>query len=98
MSKLIVAETILEQLGGNRFRVMTGAKDFLGQSNSLRFRIPRSNGITHVFIELTPNDDYTVTFFRVHGLTVTEVDKLEGVYCDMLQEVFTRATGLDTHL
>jgi hypothetical protein len=96
MTKLVVAETILDQLGGGRFRMMTGAKDFLGDEKSLRFRIPRSNGITHVHIELTPNDDYTVTFNRAHGLKVTQVDRLEGIYCDQLQEVFTRATGLYT--
>lgn len=98
MSNLIVAETILSQLGGGRFKVMTGARDFIGDNKSLRFRIPRSNGITHIHIALTPMDDYTVTFLRVHGLKVTEVGTLEGVYCDQLQEVFTRATGLDTRL
>ena len=34
-----VAETILSQLGGNRFRVMTGAKNFAATDNSLRMRI-----------------------------------------------------------
>ena len=37
-----VAEEILRQLGGNRFRVMTGAKNFSGTDNSLRMRIGRN--------------------------------------------------------
>ena len=35
MSNLKVAKTILEQLGGNHFRMMTGAKKLAGDENSL---------------------------------------------------------------
>ncbi len=35
MNNLKVAETILEQLGGNQFRMMTGAKNLAGDENSL---------------------------------------------------------------
>ena len=34
MSNLIVAETILKTLGGNKFRAMTGAKNLAGDENS----------------------------------------------------------------
>ena len=39
MSNLKVAETILEQLGGNKFRMMTGAKNLAGDETSLSMRI-----------------------------------------------------------
>ena len=35
MSNLTVAKTILEQLGGNKFCMMTGAKNLAGDENSL---------------------------------------------------------------
>ena len=34
MSNMTVAKTILEQLGGNKFRMMTGAKNLAGDENS----------------------------------------------------------------
>ena len=33
--RMRVAKTILEQLGGNQFRMMTGAKKLAGDENSL---------------------------------------------------------------
>ena len=33
--RMRVAKTILEQLGGNKFRMMTGAKKLAGDDNSL---------------------------------------------------------------
>ena len=35
-------DTILEQLGGNRFISMTGAKTFVWDDNKLQFSIPRN--------------------------------------------------------
>jgi hypothetical protein len=50
-----VAETILEQLGGKRFIVMTGAKHFAADGNALRFRLPSNfakSGINAVTISI----------------------------------------------
>jgi len=95
----IVAETILEQLGGNKFRVMTGAKGFVSSSKTLTFRIGRnSHKITAVDIELMPTDLYAMTFYRGSGLKLREYTKTVGLYADMLQREFTSVTGLDTHL
>lgn len=103
MSDLTVATTILEQLGGNRFRVMTGARDFLGSEDSLQFKLPRAkDGINCVQIKLEPSDTYTMKFVRVGdrrtGYKVTEKAVCEDVYCDQLQELFTKYTGLYTSL
>jgi len=99
---LRVAETILAQLGGHRFRVMTGAKNLVGSPNSLSFKIGRNasqaNGVR---IILDPDDTYTVEFVRVtrrdgHTRTVLHTDSM--VYFDQLQPVFSAFTGMATHL
>jgi hypothetical protein len=39
MTDLTVAKTILAQLGGERFVMMTGATNFVGGADSLAFRV-----------------------------------------------------------
>jgi len=39
MADLTVAKTIFEQLGGEHFVAMTGAKDFVGTEDSLTFKV-----------------------------------------------------------
>jgi len=106
MSNVDVAKTILEQLGGGRFIAMTGAKNLIagaGEDRSLTFRLPKSkDGINAVKITLDPSDTYTVRFFRIgdRRTAYAQTDKSvhEDIYADMLQELFTRVTGLYTHL
>jgi hypothetical protein len=103
MSNLQVAKTILEQLGGNKFIVMTGARNCYGDGNTLSIKLPSTphyvkDGINYVRITLTPMDDYTVEFMKVRGMKVKEISKHEGIYSDMLQELFTAQTGLATRL
>ena len=98
-----VAETILKQLGGGRFKVMTGAKDFIAYDNALMFRFPTCKGGTckgasRCRIELTPDDLYTVTFLKMRKLVVTVLGSQTGIYFDQLEEVFTECTGLYTRL
>lgn len=98
-----VAKTIIEQLGGNRFAVMTGAKNFVAGEYDVSFRLPGAggyckNGINAVTIELAPDDTYTVEFSRIRGGSVTYIAKLYSVYCDQLQAVFSKETGLRTSL
>ena len=63
MSNLQVANTILRQLGGHRFKIMTGAKNLIGDENSLTFKVA-SPICTHVKITLNGLDLYTATGFR----------------------------------
>lgn len=96
---LTVANTILEQLGGKLFAVMTGVKKAFGTNNSLQFTLPRIvNGINHVKIELTPQDDYKVIFAKNSKHNFVVVKTLDGIYADQLQEIFTETTGLYTTL
>jgi len=98
-----VANTILEQLGGRRFQVMTGAKNFVGSESGLSFRLPGAGGFTKhginvVSIELTPADTYVMLFSRLRAGVLTVLAEHHDVYFDSLQEIFTRETGLVTHL
>ena len=99
-----IAETILSQLGGNRFALMTGAKNFGYINNSLRFDLPRNaakNKASRVTITLdNATDSYTVKFEKVNirKLCVELIKQVDMVYCNMLEEVFTQNTGLYTKL
>lgn len=103
MSASPVAQTIYEQLGGRRFAAMTGARDFVSDGNTLRFRLPARfarRGITRVRIDYHPGQDlYEIQFARIRGLyTLDVIERAAGVYAEDLQRIFTDATGLDTHL
>jgi hypothetical protein len=102
MSDLTIAKTILDQLGGKRFLVMTGAKQLVGSPASLSMRLNSVNEerkrVNYVAITLDPSDTYTLVAGYVRGTTFTEVFKRDDVYCDQIQEIFTKATGLYTHL
>lgn len=77
---------------------MTGAKQMMALENGLQFRIPRSNKINSVKIELNAMDTYDITFGYIHGLDYKERSQFNGIYCDDLQGLFTIQTGLDTSL
>lgn len=99
MSNLEVAKTILEQLGGNKFAVMTGAKNFVGSEQGLMFKIgSNSKGVNKVRIVLTPMDLYDMEFYSVRGTSIKLKAEHKGVYCDQLQNIFVEATGLYTRL
>lgn len=96
-----VAKTILAQLGGNKFVAMTGARDFCGGADMLSFRLPRNpKRIDAVVVRLDANDTYTVEFMRKRPfpVCVEKVATHDGIYCDMLQSLFTDETGLETRL
>ena len=99
-----VPNTILAQLGGNRFVVMTGARNLIGGKDYLGMALPtaRHDGkrVTHVRVTLDPSDTYTVEALSLNPRSrVTKtIVTVSGVYCDNLQAVFTDLTGLATHL
>lgn len=100
-----VAHTILQQLGGRRFVMMTGAKNFVGGNDTLTFMLPGTahfvkNKARYVRISLTPADLYRVEFLRKKRgtLDLVTISEHDQVYAEDLQPLFTRETGLDTHL
>lgn len=94
------AQTILAQLGGNRFLAMTGAKDLVHTGKGLQFSIGRgaSNKANKVVVTLTDADLYNVRFVSIRGTKITERGTVEGVHADRLAAVFTEQTGFDTHM
>jgi len=107
MTDLTAAKTILAQLGGNRFRGMTGANSFAGDDNSLSFKLPSrmtQDHIRGVKIVLDSLDLYDVTYYKMAGsfkrgnLRVETVAESHGLYADMLRSDFTEKTGLETSL
>ena len=93
-----IANTILNQLGGNKFIVMTGTKYFTCDNNSLSFHFPARSGANGCKITLNAWDTYTVKFFKVRGTDCAQVKEYTLVYCDQLQKIFTAQTGLQTSL
>lgn len=102
MTDMTVANTILAQLGGPKFRAMTGAKHFVGDKDTLSFQLPArfaKDGINAVRVKLDASDTYTVTFLKIgRNYKHTTVREVEGVYADSLQNVFENTTGLHTSL
>ncbi|MFA5071241.1 MAG: hypothetical protein WC511_02610 [Candidatus Pacearchaeota archaeon] len=94
-----MANTILAQLGGNKFIAMTGSKNFAYSDNTLSFRVGRNaKNISGVRITLNGKDLYDVQYLKIRGVKVTVAVEENDIYWDMLQVSFTKNTGLDTHL
>ncbi len=96
-----VADTILAQLNGRKFIVMTGARHLMSDGNALSFRLPSgfaNSGINYVKIWLDPNDTYRLEFGKVRGMNYKTISTFNDVYCDMLRPLFERETGLRTSL
>lgn len=106
-----VADIILQQLGGDRFIVMTGAKDFVADNNSLRMKLPRNGSkANYCKIILEVNDYYTVEFIkftpsRFYSKTFTysepkyEILKTyNDISAEQLVQVFEQYTKMYTRL
>ena len=92
---------LLQQLGGNRFIAMTGAKNLAVDKakNTLHMKIGRnSKGVSHLRIKLTGADLYDMEFLQVRAGNVKVKSKEKGVYADQLQKLFTKNTGMYTSL
>ena len=94
------ANLLLKQLGGNKFKAMTGAKDFGIGSDGLQFKIGRnSKSISHVVIDLDRGKDlYDMKFLRVRAGKIKVVKKIKGIYANQLGEIFKRYTGMNVRL
>ena len=99
-----IAQTILQQLGGNKFIAMTGAKnlgfDSKGSKTTLSFKIGRnSRSINYVKVDyISGKDLYDMSFFRLRAGQLKLIKKVSSIYGDQLQKFFTKNTGLYTRL
>ena len=98
--RMRVAKTILEQLGGNHFRMMTGAKNLAGDENSLSIRIGRnSSNSNYLKITLNSMDLYDMKFCKLtRKFEEKSVTEYNNIYNDMLTDQFTANTGMYTSL
>lgn len=100
---LKVANTILQQYGGNRFRAMTGAHSFTASKEgggALTFKLPKTNGATKGIKYVKTIHQPSTDTYDVHmlGRDGDVKHKASGIYADQLQSHFKHHTGLDTHL
>ena len=92
---------LLQQLGGNRFIAMTGAKNLAvdKSKNELHMKIMRNaKGISHVRIRLTSMDLYDMEFLQVRAGRIKIKSKEKGVYADQLGKMFKKNTGMNVRL
>jgi hypothetical protein len=103
----LIANEILNQLGGRKFLVMTGSKNLFFDNNengvSLRMDLTRNNAnVNRLKITLNANDTYTMEFYKMvinrknFEIKISNEERIENVYNEMLQSVFTDKTGLLT--
>ena len=95
-----VARIIWEQLGGNKFRVMTGAKNLLNLGDGLAMKLGRnSSNSNYLKITLNSMDTYDMTFAKLTKMgELKSVSEYNNIYNDMLTDIFTSHTGMYTSL
>ena len=98
----LIAETILQQLGGGRFRAMTGAKKFMAiEGGGLTFVLP-SGAASSNFITVTLNSDdlYDLRFEKrgSDGRLIRFVAGCCDIDAENLRHVFETNAGLRTSL
>ena len=94
------ASTILQQLGGNQFIAMTGAKNFTCDNDgSFICKIGRnSSKANYLKVKLNGLDLYDVEFVRATVKKYEVIETAENIYNDQLRGLFERVTGLRTSL
>ena len=97
---MTVAKTILEQLGGNKFRAMTGAKNLGGTEDALSMRIGRnSSNSNYLKITLNSWDLYDMKFSKLtRKFEEKSVAEYKNVHNIHLRLMFTKHTGMYTSL
>ena len=100
MNNTTVAKTILEQLGGNKFRMMTGAKNLMGIADGLVMKIGRnSSNSNYLKITLNSMDTYDMEFAKLTKMGEKKsVTEYKNVYNDLMRGTFTAHTGMYTSL
>lgn len=106
-----IASIIWQQLGGNRFAVMTGVKYTLAIENGIRIGIGKNTTrANRLEIVLNCDDTYTMKFFQYSPAklntrtfewrkeSLKELKSYEHIFFDQLQPLFTEYTKLYTSL
>ena len=98
-----VGKIILEQLGGSKFRFMTGVKEIRFTNSGIKMNLPVNNSkANRLYIKLNSMDTYDMIFnseWLDKKLWETKSNtkaKFENVYCDQLRSIFEKVTGYTT--
>ena len=96
-----VAEVIRAQLLGRGGSAMIGAYNLAYSEEdgnpflSLRWKAKSANKSNYLKVVYDVGMDlYNLEFGRIHGMKYRVIKELEGVYADMLREIFENETGL----
>lgn len=103
MTEKPIWEALYEHLGGRRFRMMTGAREMLGDDTSLRFRLPGhafcKNGVNYVKISQEASGDlFRMEVGRLRSSVLKHLETREHVPAKELTKVFSELTGLAVKL
>lgn len=100
----MIAETILEQMGGIRnIIMMTSAKDILDLENGVSFKFSGSKKVNYVKVILNEMDTYNIEFGKISmkktdfGIRMPDYKKIkefDDIYNDQLKGLFEQFTGL----
>jgi len=92
---------ILQQLGGNQFLAMTGCHNLVKDTEKQIITMKlRKNKLKAKWFKVTLNsmDLYDVEFVTLKKNQLVVLKKFEGIYDDMLVNIFESETGLYTKL
>ena len=97
---MTAGRTIYNQLGGHKFRVMTGAKSFVDHGDALSMKLGRnSSNSNYLKVTLNAMDLYDVHFSKLtRKFEEKSVKEYNNVYNDSLVEIFESHTGMYTKL
>ncbi len=99
-----IINTMVQQLGGNKFFAMTGSKPQYKDINCINpliaLKLTR-NGSKANYLKITymiGADLYTMEFIKMTKLKIETTKEYTNIYGDQLQSIFTQETGLNTKL
>lgn len=93
-----IAQTILQQLGGARFTLMTGAFNLGYDTESFSFKL-KANKSKANYVQIkydVASDLYTLTFknWNSKKYVLTDLDESIGLDVEQMRRHFTNYTGL----
>lgn len=96
-----VAAIIYSQIGGDRFKVMTGAHSFSAVEQGIVFKLPKGK---YFIIKLNGKDLYDLSYWRSGQfrkgkyIEAKVLKETVDIFVEDLQNSFTEMTGLYTSL
>ena len=99
-NNLTIAKTIIQQLGGNKFIVMTGARNIFADGQGVTMQIMKNKSkAKYVSIILNSLDLYDMQFKSLDkDLNLIIRAEANNIYFEDLETIFTNITGLNTRL